>query len=105
MHRETNPSRYCVPIGLLELIEYHEAVHTSQRGWETPSNGRLLAAEPEGFAVIVTVGTNFSFQQHLVNRQISLITLNTLLTRLPDLIPLLPHLHQVLGLIRPGEVS
>ena len=93
----------CVPIGLLDFIENHEAVHASHRGWETLSNGNLLtAAESEGFDVVVTVDKNFSFQQHLANRQISLITLNTRLTRLTDLLPLVPELNRILESVEPG---
>jgi len=95
----------CVPIGLMHFIENHEAVHASQRGWETLSNGNLLtAAESDGFDAVVTVDKSFSFQQHLVNRQISLITFNTILTRLADLLPLVPKLDRTLESIEPGNV-
>ncbi|HEX8691747.1 MAG TPA: hypothetical protein VF746_04955 [Longimicrobium sp.] len=49
-----------------------------ERGWSTLTNGELLvAAEVQGFEVLVTTDTNLKYQQNLASRTIAIVVLST----------------------------
>ena len=64
------------PKGLGRLLATH-TVHTAQsRGWDTLSNGELLAAaEGAGFEVLLTTDRRIRYQQNLKGRRIALVVL------------------------------
>jgi hypothetical protein len=48
------------------------------RGWDTLTNGDLLAeAERAGFEVLLTADKNIRYQQNLTGRRIALVVLST----------------------------
>jgi hypothetical protein len=54
-----------------------DAVHASDLGWETLSNGMLIAAaEAEGFSILVTGDKNLQFQQNLAARALAVIVIS-----------------------------
>jgi hypothetical protein len=56
----------------------HSVTRAKQRGWDTLSNGDLLAeAERAGFDVFVTADKNIQYQQNLSGRKIAVVVLST----------------------------
>jgi hypothetical protein len=54
-----------------------DAVHASDLGWETLSNGVLIAAaEAEGFSILITGDKNLRFQQNLAARALTVIVIS-----------------------------
>ncbi len=96
----------CVDVRFARLIEGHVVFHARDFGWQELGNGKLLvAAEGEGFHVMVTTDKKLRFQQNMAKRTISVITLNPLLTEFEYVAPLVDKL--VLELSRdvpPGSV-
>ena len=94
----------CVDWRLARDLPDHEVIHARTLGWESHSNGTLLAAaEREQFDLVVTVDKNFRFQQATSHRKLSLITLSPVLTKLSTLKPLVPKLIQVIEDLIPGS--
>jgi hypothetical protein len=56
------------------------------------------------FDVLITVDKSMPFQQRLDERPVAQVVLRALSNRLPDLLPLVPALLQVLSEMKPGEV-
>ena len=56
----------------------HTVTRAQDRGWDTVSNGDLLAAGEEAdFDVLVTADKNMRYQQNLEGRSIALVVLST----------------------------
>jgi hypothetical protein len=56
----------------------HKVTEARELGWDTLSNGDLLAeAERAGFDVILTADKNIRHQQNLTGRRIALVVLGT----------------------------
>jgi len=56
----------------------HTVIKAKDRGWDTLSNGELLAAaERADFDVLVTADKNMRYQQKLEGRRIALVVLST----------------------------
>jgi hypothetical protein len=67
-----------VPAPLLPYLIGHTVVKARDRGWDTLSNGELLAeAERAGFDVFVTADKNIRYQQNLADRKIAVLVLST----------------------------
>jgi len=66
------------PRGIARFLLGHTVTRAKQRGWDTLSNGDLLA-EPEraGFDVFVTADKNIQYQQNLSGRKIAVVVLST----------------------------
>jgi predicted nuclease of predicted toxin-antitoxin system len=94
----------CVPWRLSESIHGHDVASVIDLGWAELTNGRLLDAMAGQFDVLVTVDKGIHFQQRLDDRPVALVLLRATSNRLPDLLPLIPALLQVLKEIKPGEV-
>jgi hypothetical protein len=53
-------------------------VKAKDRGWDTLTNGDLIAAaEQAGFDVLLTAEKNMRYQQKLENRMIAIVVLST----------------------------
>jgi len=66
------------PRGIARFLTGHTVTRARQRGWETLSNGDLLAeAERAGFDVFVTADKNIQYQQNLSGRKIAVVVLST----------------------------
>ena len=66
------------PRGISRFLSGHTVTQARQRGWDTLSNGDLLAeAERAGFDVFVTADKNIQYQQNLSGRKIAVVVLST----------------------------
>jgi len=66
------------PRGIARFLPGHTVTRAKQRGWDTLSNGDLLAeAERAGFDVFVTADKNIQYQQNLSGRRIAVVVLST----------------------------
>jgi hypothetical protein len=66
------------PRGIGRFLSGHPVTQARQRGWDTLSNGDLLAeAERAGFEVFVTADKNIRYQQNLSGRKIAVVVLST----------------------------
>jgi hypothetical protein len=73
-------------------------------GWAELTNGRLLDAMAGQFDVLATIDEGIRFQQRLDDRPVALVLLRARSNRLPDLLPLVPALLQVVSEVEPGQV-
>lgn len=66
------------PLGLRQILTGYEVRTACEMGWDTLSNGILLAAaEQGGFDIMVTSDQNIEHQQNLTGRRIALVILTT----------------------------
>jgi hypothetical protein len=66
------------PRGIARFLPDHSVTRARELGWDTLSNGELLAeAERAGFDVFLTADRNIRYQQNLTGRKIALIVLST----------------------------
>jgi hypothetical protein len=69
---------HVTPKGIARFLTGHTVTKAKDRGWDTLSNGDLLAvAEQAGFDVLVTADKNMRYQQNLEGRKIALVVLST----------------------------
>jgi hypothetical protein len=69
---------HVTPRGVARALKGHVVVKAKDRGWDTLSNGNLLAAaERDGFDLLLTADKNMRHQQNLIGRRIALIVLST----------------------------
>ena len=69
---------HVTPKGIARSLSGHTVTKAKDRGWDTLSNGDLLAAaEQAGFDVLVTADKNMRYQQNLEGRRIALVVLST----------------------------
>jgi hypothetical protein len=69
---------HVTPKGVARALVGHTVTRAKDRGWDTLSNGDLLAAaEAAGFDVVVTADKNMRYQQNLAGRRIALVVLGT----------------------------
>ena len=69
---------HVTPKGIARSLPGHIVTKAKDRGWDTLSNGDLLAtAEQAGFDVLVTADKNMRYQQNLEGRRIALVVLST----------------------------
>ncbi len=69
---------HSVPAPLSPYLIGHSVTEARTRGWDTLSNGDLLAeVERAGFDVFVTADKNIQYQQNLSRRKIAIVVLST----------------------------
>lgn len=69
---------HSVPAPLASALIGHTITEARTRGWDTLSNGDLLAeAERAGFDVFLTADKNIQYQQNLAGRKIAVLVLGT----------------------------
>ena len=69
---------HVTPGGIARLLPGHTVTKAKDRGWDTLSNGDLLAeAERAGFDVLLTADKNMRYQQNLRGRRIAIVVLST----------------------------
>jgi hypothetical protein len=66
------------PRGIARFLPGHTVTRARERGWDTLTNGDLLA-EPEraGFDLLLTADKNMRYQQNLTGRKIAILVLST----------------------------
>ena len=66
------------PRGITRFLSGHSVTRAKERGWDTLTNGDLLAeAERAGFDVFVTADKNIRYQQNLSGRRIAIVVSST----------------------------
>jgi hypothetical protein len=69
---------HVTPGGIARFLPGHTIIKAKDRGWDTLSNGDLLAeAERAGFDLLLTADKNMRYQQNLRGRRIALMVLST----------------------------
>jgi hypothetical protein len=69
---------HVTPSGIARYLPGHTVTKAKDRGWDTLTNGDLLAeAERAGFDVLLTADKNMRYQQNLRGRRIALVVLST----------------------------
>jgi hypothetical protein len=69
---------HVTPSGIARFLPGHTVTKAKDRGWDTLSNGDLLAeAERAGFDVLLTADKNMRHQQNLRGRRIAIVVLST----------------------------
>ena len=69
---------HVTPRGIARFLPGHTVTRAKDRGWDTLSNGDLLAeAERAGFDVFLTADKNIQYQQNLAGRRIAVVVLST----------------------------
>ena len=69
---------HVTPAGIAPFLPAHTVTKAKDRGWDTLTNGDLLAeAERAGFDVLLTADKNMRHQQNLRGRKIALVVLST----------------------------
>jgi hypothetical protein len=69
---------HSVAAPLVPYLIDHTVVKARDRGWDTLSNGDLLAeAERAGFEVFLIADKNIRYQQNLARRRIAVVVLST----------------------------
>ena len=69
---------HSTPAPLSSFLPGHTVTEARDRGWDTLTNGDLLAeAERAGFDILLTADKNIRYQQNLSGRRIALVVLST----------------------------
>ena len=69
---------HVTPSGIAQFLPGHTVTRAKDRGWDTLTNGELLAeAERAGFHVLLSADKNMRYQQNLSGRRIALVVLST----------------------------
>ena len=69
---------HVTPAGIARFLPGHTVTKAKDRGWDTLTNGDLLAqAELAGFDVLLTADKNMRYQQNLKGRRIAIVVLST----------------------------
>ncbi|MEQ9550819.1 MAG: hypothetical protein RIM23_14535 [Coleofasciculus sp. G3-WIS-01] len=96
----------CAPRPLKRELADYEIRTVVEMGWSVKKNGELLRLmSQEGFTVLLTTDQNLRYQQNLQQAGVAVIVLVASSNRLPDLIPLMPDVRDVLNTIAPGDVT
>ena len=74
----------------------------AQQGWDTLKNGELLvAAEADGFDVLLTTDKNMRYQQNLAGRKIAVVVLGQ--QQWPSLRPHVQRVVEAVNAALPGS--
>jgi hypothetical protein len=69
---------HSVPAPLASCLIGHTVTEARERGWDTLSNGDLLAeAERAEFDAFLTADKNIQYQQNLAGRRLAVVVLST----------------------------
>lgn len=93
-----------VPKGIAASLTGHTVALAVQLGWETISNGKLLAqAEAAGFDVMLTADKNIRYQQNLRHRSIAIVLLTNPTWR--DVMPYVDRVAVGIDAALPGSFA
>ena len=94
----------CLPHDFRHCFPLHE-VHTVQwAGLKSTKNGELLrrAGECE-YDLLLTVDQGIPYQQRLVGREVSILSIRARSNRMQDLLPMVEEIGRAIEAILPGE--
>jgi hypothetical protein len=95
----------CAPRPLKRELADYDIRTVVEMGWSGKKNGELLRLmSQDGFTILLTTDQNLRYQQNLQQAGVAVVVLVARSNRLPDLVPLIPDVRNVLNTIAPGEV-
>jgi rRNA-processing protein FCF1 len=95
----------CVPKPLKHQLLNYQIRTVVEMGWSGKKNGELLKLmQEESFTILLTTDQNLRYQQNLKQAGVAVIVMIASTNRLPELLPLLPSVCNVLNTIAVGEV-
>lgn len=96
----------CAPRALSKYLagHGHECRTVQEAGWSGKENGELLALAEAAFDVLVTLDTNFQYQQNLAGRRIAILVLLGHTNRLSHLSRHFPACAEALVTIKPRDI-
>jgi len=88
----------CLDVRVKSLLAGHAVEHVLDRGWDTLSNGKLIAAAVDaGFEVFVTADKGLRFQQNLARLTLTILELDVAKNRLDVLEGMREFINAALG--------
>ena len=93
-----------VPWDLRTLLPGHEVWTARYMGWDGKSNGALLSLARDEFDVLVTLDQSIPYQQHITERDVSIIVLAAATNSTRDLEALAPRVLEALRDLKRGQV-
>jgi hypothetical protein len=95
----------CVPRPLKRQLTAYEVSTVTEMGWAGTKNGELLKRMQQAeFTILLTTDQNLRYQQNLEQAGVAVVVMVAPSNRLPDLIPLIPQVCEVLATIASGQV-
>jgi PIN like domain len=95
----------CVPRPLKRQLTQYDVKTVTEMGWAGTKNGQLLKKMQEAqFTILLTTDQNLRYQQNLEQAGVAIVVMVASSNRLPDLVPLIPQVCDVLETIAPGQV-
>ena len=95
----------CIPRPLKRKLADYEVRTVVEMGWSGKKNGELLRLMmQQDFMILLTTDQSLRYQQNLQQTRVAVIVLVAPSNRLPDLVPLIPDVRDILNTIAPGEV-
>ncbi|WP_319419003.1 DUF5615 family PIN-like protein [Pleurocapsa sp. FMAR1] len=95
----------CVPRPLKRELSDYEIRTVVEMGWSGKKNGELLRLmSQESFTILLTTDQNLRYQQNLQQAGVAVVVLVAPSNRLPDLLPLMPDVRNVLNTVALGKV-
>jgi hypothetical protein len=92
------------PVPIRPYLKGHNVRTAAQPGWDRLKNGELLvAAEADGFDVLLTTDKNMRYQQNLTGRKIAVIVLG--LQQWPSLQPHVRLVVEAINAAVPGSYT
>ncbi len=95
----------CLPRVLGQELSEHHVRTVREMQWSGSKNGKLLALTAQEFDVFLTVDSNMRYQQNMITFAIAVVTLVTVSNRLEHILPLVPHLLEILPTIQPYTLT
>jgi hypothetical protein len=90
------------PVPIRPHLKGHDVRTAAQQGWDTLKNGELLvAAEADGFDVLLTTDKNMRYQQNLAGRKIAVVVLGQ--QQWPSLRPHVQRVVEAVNAALPGS--
>jgi hypothetical protein len=89
------------PAPLRRQLAGHEIATAYEMGWAKLSNGDLLAAAEESFAVFITTDQNLRYQQNLGGRRLAILVLPT--TSWPEIQKHTNKIAATVAALKPGD--
>ena len=92
------------PVPIRPYLEGHDVRTAAQQGRDTLKNGELLvAAETDGFDVLLTTDKNMRYQQNLADRKIAVVVLGQ--QQWPSLRPHVQRVVEAIKAAAPGSYT
>ena len=90
---------------LRRFVEPHHIVTTvAEKGWSGKKNGELLRLAEAEFDALVTLDKNMRHQQHLADRDLIFVLIESRTSRRRDIEPVMDRVGDVLNSARPGHL-